>query len=51
MQFTKLVPIVDLKKSSENLNKCFDICQKAKQIKKKVFPAPSLLRIVQSAIH
>ena len=37
MQVTKLVPVVDLKKSSENLNKYCDVCQNAKPIKKK-FP-------------
>jgi len=37
MQVTKKVSSVDLKKSTENLNKCCDVCQRAKQTKNK-FP-------------
>jgi len=33
MQATKIVSGVDLKKDTENLNKCCDVCQRAKQWK------------------
>jgi len=37
MQVTKIVSSVDIKKSTENLNKCCDVCQRAKQMKNKFF--------------
>jgi len=35
MQVTKMVSGVDLEKSTENLNKCCDVCQRVKQTKNK----------------
>jgi len=37
MQATKIVSGVDLKKGTKNLNKCCDVCQRAKQTENK-FP-------------
>jgi len=37
IQVTKIVSGVDLEKGIENLNKCYDICQRAKQTKNKFF--------------
>jgi len=37
MQVTKIVSGVDLEKGTENLNKCYDVCQREKQTKNK-FP-------------
>jgi len=35
MQVTKIVSCINFKKSTENLNKCCDVCQRAKQAKNK----------------
>jgi len=51
MQVTKLVSVVDLKKSSENLNKYCGICQREKQIKKKVFVSDFIAYDVFALIH
>lgn len=37
MQVIKLIPILGFKKNNENLNKCCDVCQRAKHTREK-FP-------------
>jgi len=51
MQVTKIVSSVDLEKSTKNLNKCCDVCQRAKQTKNKFFVSDLRASNVFELIH